>query len=73
MKKVLSLAQALVMLVSISAFAAVEMSEPGVLPFVTEPVELTVAITQHVNVLSYDPELFIKRQTDEKHQIIGAG
>ncbi len=60
MKKILSLVLALMMLFSVAAFADVEMSEPGVLPFVTETVELTVAIPQATMVLSYDDNYMTK-------------
>ncbi|MBO4885434.1 MAG: extracellular solute-binding protein, partial [Clostridia bacterium] len=60
MKKFLSLALALMLLLSVTATAAVEMSEPGVLPFVTEPVQLTIAIQSSVHVLDYDDNYMTK-------------
>ena len=60
MKKVLSLVLALMLLLSVSATAAVEMSEPGVLPFVTEPVQLTIAIQSSPRVLDYDDNYMTK-------------
>ena len=60
MKKILSMALALMMLMSVTAFAAVEMSEPGVLPFVTEPVQLTIAIQSSPHVLDYDDNYMTK-------------
>ena len=60
MKKLVSLVLAIMMLLSCAAMAEVQMSEVGVMPFVTEPVQLTVAIPQHTLVLNYDDNYMTK-------------
>lgn len=73
MKKLLSLVLALMMLLSCScAFAEeLEMSDvpnmtaPGVLPIVVEPVQLKMAITTSTRVLDYDDNWTTKRTEEE--------
>lgn len=68
MKKMMSLVLALLMLVSSAAAVAdgLEMSDvpnmtaPGVLPIVTEPTQLTIAIPQHTLVLDYEDNYMTK-------------
>jgi len=60
MKKILSLVLALMLLMSAAAFADIEMSEPGVLPFTKDVTPLTVAIATSPNVLDYDDNYMTK-------------
>lgn len=73
MKKILSLVLALMMLLScFSVFAeSLEMSDvenmtaPGVLPIVVDPVQLEMAITTSTHVLDYDDNWTTKRTEEE--------